>query len=147
MSNNQSNEPSAKSDAISNGHLAYIDALVGCKKGVELEYERAIMADILGVRSIVRGHQRPIPQSVIITNHSPNFHELYQPFVILGVVILVRINKYEVEETMVLVLSFIYSDKFLLQMWLLIARFRVLTQKNLYAHTLNHKIDYPHVNT
>ena len=104
---NQSNEPSAKSDAISNGHLAYINTLVGCKKGVELGYERAIMADILRVRSIVWGNQRPIPQSVIVTNHSPNFHELYQPLMILDVVILVRVDEYEVEEPMVLVLSFI----------------------------------------
>jgi caffeoyl-CoA O-methyltransferase len=84
--------------------LAYFDTLISCKDIVELENERPIVANILGVRCIIGCHQRAIPQRVIITDHTPDFHELDQPLVVLGVVVLVGIDEYEVEEAVVLLL-------------------------------------------
>lgn len=95
-------DPAADGDAVADGELADLDALVGGERLVELEDEVSVVADVLAHRRVRRRHHRPVPQRVVVRDHAAHLHQLQQPLVVVDVVVLVRVHKHEVKGAVIL---------------------------------------------
>lgn len=97
-------DTAAEGDAVADGELADLDALVGGERLVEGEHEVAVEADVLAHGRVVGEHDGAVPQRVVVADEAPDLHQLEQPLVVVEVVVLVGVHEDEVERPVVLLL-------------------------------------------
>lgn len=90
-------EPAANSDSISDGKHADLDSGIGGESLVELENEVPVVPDVLPQWSIRRSHHRAVPESVVVPDYASDFNQVYQPLVVVQIVVFVCVNEDEVE--------------------------------------------------
>lgn len=101
----ESADPTAESDAITNRKHTDLNPRVHSQSLIEFQHKVPVVPHILPQRCIWWGHHRPIPQCIIIPNYSSYFHQIYQPLVIIQIVVLVSIHEYEIIATMIFFLK------------------------------------------
>lgn len=99
-------DPTADSDSIANGEHADFNPGVSSKGLVELQDEVSVIPNVLPKGSIRWRHDGSVPQGVVVPDHPSNLHQLNQPLVVVQVVVLISVHKYEVKGPMVLLLRF-----------------------------------------
>lgn len=94
---NKSSNTTAEGDAVPQGELSDLNPKISNHCLVECQHVILAASNFLRQRSIRRRHHRSVPQRVIISDRPPNPNQLHQPFVIVDIVVLVSIHKYEIE--------------------------------------------------
>nr|ACN31111.1 unknown [Zea mays] len=97
-------DAAAEGDAVADGELADLDAVVGGERLVEDEHEVAVEADVLAHGRVVGEHDGAVPQRVVVADEAAQLHQLQQPLVVVEVVVLVGVHEDEVERPVVLLL-------------------------------------------
>ena len=107
----QSIDPTADSDSITNREHADLNPRVSSKSLVKLKNKVSVVTNVLPHWRIRRSHDRAVPQSVVVADHSSNFHKIDQTFMVVDIVVFVSINEYKVIRSMVLLLHPTTHDK------------------------------------
>jgi hypothetical protein len=94
-------DAAAEGDAIADGELADLDALVGGERLVELEHEVAIVADVPAHGRVGGEHDGAVPERVVVADEAAHLDELQQALVVAEVVVLVGVHEDEVEGAVV----------------------------------------------
>lgn len=102
---NQSLDPTADSDSITNRKHADFNPGVHSQSLVELQHEIPVIPNILPERCIRGCHHRPVPQGVVVPDHTSHFNKLDEPLVVVEVIVLVCIHEDEIEAPMILFLQ------------------------------------------
>jgi len=111
-------DAAAEGDAVADGELADLDALVGGERLVEDEHEVAVEADVLAHGGVVGEYDGAVPQRVVVADEAPRLHQLEQPLVVVEVVVLVGVHEDEVERPVVLLLR-IRDGTFVRTRWMI----------------------------
>lgn len=94
-------DAAAEGDAVADGELADLDAVVGGEGLVELEHEVAVVADVLAHGGVGGEHDGAVPERVVVADEAADLDQLHQPLVVVEVVVLVGVDEHEVERPMV----------------------------------------------
>jgi hypothetical protein len=97
-------DAAAEGDAVADGELADLYALVGGERLVEHEHEVAVVANVLAHGRVVGEHDGAVPQRVVVADEAAQLHQLEQPLVVVEVVVLIGVHEDEVEGAVVLLL-------------------------------------------
>jgi hypothetical protein len=95
-------DAAAERDAVADGELADLDAVVGGERAVEGEHEVAVEADVLAHGRVVGEHDGAVPQRVVVADEAAGPHQLQEPLVVAEVVVLVGVHEGEVERPVLL---------------------------------------------
>jgi hypothetical protein len=94
-------DAAAEGDAIADGELADLDAVVGGERLVELEDEVAVVADVPAHGRVGGEHDGAVPERVVVADEAAHLDELQQALVVAEVVVLVGVHEDEVEGAVV----------------------------------------------
>ena len=93
----QSLGAAAEGDAVADGELADLDAVV-CGEGlVELEDEVAVVADVLAHGGVGGEHDGSVPERVVVAEEAADPDELHEALGVVEVVVLFGVDEDEVE--------------------------------------------------
>lgn len=79
----QSAEAAAQGNPVSHGQLAYLNPRISRERLVELQHEVAVVPNVLPQRRIRWGHHGPVPQGVVVPDHTSYFDQINQPLVVV----------------------------------------------------------------
>ncbi|KAK8965806.1 hypothetical protein KSP40_PGU002098 [Platanthera guangdongensis] len=86
-------DAAAEGDAITDGKLADLDAVVGGEGFVELEHKVAVVADVLADGRVSRHRHRAVPESVVLGDNTADLDEVDAEAVVVEVVVLVGVDE------------------------------------------------------
>lgn len=90
-------DAAADGDPVTDWQHADLDPRVSSERLVEFQHEVPVIPDVLPEGSIRWCHDRSVPQGVVVPDHSTNFHQVDQPFVVVYVVVLVSVHENKIE--------------------------------------------------